>query len=279
MKFSLLLPLAAVSSALVIPDEAVMSQIPYERHRSPSLVDKTEQQLSQGPQGRVSCTRNVLESTLDSVADSIGTASSKLQEEVFDAEAWLASIPTGFEADHAQDDDQASQYRESVPHSGFSNGRRPRGPFHEPHQKPNMTVYELIASSKYTTKLAKLIEEVDLVDLLNGTSANFTIFAPIDKAFEKIPKHSHKPSKELIKALLTYHVSGEFYPAGKVLVSHTIPSLLPGEHLSEDPEATPQRLSINIGLNGLTVDFYSHIIAIDIVCQPSSGDFPLRFSN
>ena len=41
-----------------------------------------------------------------------------------------------------------------------------------------MTVYELIAKSKYTTKLAALINDYpDIVDILNGTEANYTIFA------------------------------------------------------------------------------------------------------
>ena len=50
---------------------------------------------------------------------------------------------------------------------------------HGHHHKPNETVYELISKSKYTTKLAALINEYeDVVELLNGTSANFTVFAP-----------------------------------------------------------------------------------------------------
>ncbi|PMD31472.1 hypothetical protein L207DRAFT_591432 [Hyaloscypha variabilis F] len=68
--------------------------------------------------------------------------------------------------------------------------------FHEP---PGLPVgegtdgYEVIAGSKYTTKLAKLINEFpDLVEVLNGTAANYTVFAPTDKAFEKIPEHGKK---------------------------------------------------------------------------------------
>jgi len=53
-----------------------------------------------------------------------------------------------------------------------------------------------------------------------------------------------------------------FFPAGRVLVTHTIPTLLMGDHLSSQPE--PQRLSVNIGLRGLTLNFYSRVIAINI---------------
>lgn len=130
---------------------------------------------------------------------------------------------------------------------------------------------ELIASSKYTTKLAALINEYeDVVTLLNGTLANYTVFAPTDKAFEKIPEHAPKPSKEELKKVLLYHVSADFYPASKVLVTHTVPTLL---EIPETLGIGPQRLSTNIGLKGLTVNFYSRIVAIDIVSSlhPSSS--------
>lgn len=45
-----------------------------------------------------------------------------------------------------------------------------------------------------------------------------------------------------------------------MLVTHTIPSLLAGEGIGGEP----QRLSTNIGLKGLTVNFYSRIVAINI---------------
>lgn len=90
------------------------------------------------------------------------------------------------------------------------------------------------------------------------------VFAPTDKAFEKIPDKAPKPSKEELKKILLYHVSEDFYPAGKVLVTHTIPTLLSVETLG----IGPQRLATEIGLKGLTVNFYSRIVAIDIVCHP-----------
>jgi len=123
-------------------------------------------------------------------------------------------------------------------------------------------VYQLIASSKYTTKLAKLINEYpDLVETLNGTAANYTVFAPTDKAFEKIPEGHKKPSKELIKKVLAYHVSPDFYPAGRVLVSHTIPTALGEESLGGEP----QRLRLGFSLTkGLNINFYSRIVAINI---------------
>ena len=249
MKCSNILPLAALTSAFVIPDEQVMSHVAVEsKQQSKSLFDKlpSKDVLNHDFENSVShvveCSRNAFDEAVEFASGIVETASQTFDESSYDTNAWLAA-----ELDSLDE------------HRGHGGHKR-----HGRHGKksPNMTVYQLISESKYTTKLAGLINEYDdLVQLLNGTAANYTIFAPIDKAFEKIPDKAPKPSKELLKKVLTYHVSSDFYPAGRVLVSHTIPTLLTGELLG----GNPQRLSTNIGLRGLTVNFYSRVIAIDIV--------------
>src|SRR4030095_7525694 len=70
----------------------------------------------------------------------------------------------------------------------------------------------------------KLNPKVDLVDTLNG--GEFTVFAPVDAAFAKLPKATlaalAKPSgAETLTTVLTYHVvAGQMTPkqiAGKTL--------------------------------------------------------------
>ncbi|MCJ1387393.1 hypothetical protein MMC18_000236 [Xylographa bjoerkii] len=265
MRFSNILPLAALSTALVIPDEQVMSQVAIESHRPadsafdklPSkehLVKEFENTFTQV----VESSKKVFDNAIESVTETVDTAEQAFNEaSYFDTKAWLDSTYNLFETTdevhggHGVHGDHPGRKR---PHHGPHRGGKP------PH-KSNMTVYELIATSKYTTKLAGLINQFDdLVELLNGTTANYTVFAPTDRAFEKIPEHAPKPSKEVLKKILTYHVSADFYPAGRVLVSHTIPSLLLEERLG----GAAQRLSTNIGLKGLTVNFYSRVVAIDI---------------
>lgn len=57
----------------------------------------------------------------------------------------------------------------------------PRGPHHGKPHHHNLTVYQLIAGSKYTTKLAKLINEYpDLVETLNGESISRTAFGELE---------------------------------------------------------------------------------------------------
>jgi len=99
-----------------------------------------------------------------------------------------------------------------------------------------------------------------LVETLNGTKANYTVFAPTDRAFKKIPKDHKEPSDELIKKVLTYHFSPDFYPAGRILVSHTVPTALGEDALGGEQ----QRLRISLGLRGLSVNFYSRVVAANI---------------
>lgn len=248
MKLITVLPLAALSSAFVVPDQNVMNQIAIESPKiSDSFFEKlpTKDRILSEAETTFSkvakCSKNAIDQAIEYAADVSHDLSRKVEETAFDTKSWLDS-----------------QYT-NIDRHGHHGPHDPHGPHGH---KSNLTVYELIAKSSYTTKLAELINEYDdLVELLNGTAANYTVFAPIDKAFEHIPKDAPKPSKETIKNVLLYHVSSEFYPAGRVLVSKTIPS----SYVEEGLGGQLQRLSTNIGITGLTVNFYSRIIAIDIV--------------
>lgn len=263
MKLTNILPLALSTAAFVIPDGHVMSQIAIESHQdSPSLLEQLPpashviDTLKYTISDVIESSRSAFDQAIES-AESVGKhVLSKSKHCSYEAESWLASKLESF--DHHD-------------HHGDHGHHGHHGPPHG--HKSNKTVYELIAESKYTTKLASLINEYsDLVTLLNGTAANYTVFAPIDSAFEKIPKEAPKPTKEELKSLLLYHVSSEFYPAGRVLVTHTIPSSLSEDTLGGEL----QRLSTNIGIRGLTVNFYSRIIAVDIV---STGWIPIGLTS
>ncbi|KAB8206279.1 FAS1 domain-containing protein [Aspergillus parasiticus] len=140
----------------------------------------------------------------------------------------------------------------------------PFSQLHPPHHPPSdKTIYELITESKYTTILAKLIkEDEELVHLLNSTETNHTFFAPTDDAFKKIPHHDdHKPPKELIRAFIKYHLVPGVWDARTVFHSHTLPTELESPALGDK---LPQRLSVRAGWRGLTLNFYSRIVAPDI---------------
>ncbi|TVY55868.1 Aurofusarin biosynthesis cluster protein S [Lachnellula cervina] len=265
MKFiNTLLPLAAVSSAFVIPDEQLTNQILIQSKKdSQTFLDRLQGNAEAAWDGveetfkdAVAFSENAIDNAINAGKSAKSTFECHMSMTKFDIQGWLdSSMPLSTMEDvdifAGTDDKPHKPHKPHHPHHGH-------GPHHH---KPNQTVYELIASSKYTTKLAKLINEYpDLVDTLNGTAANYTVFAPTDKAFEKIPHH-HKPSKEIIKKILAYHVSPDFYPAGRVLVTHTIPTALGEDSLGGEP----QRLRVGLSLSkGLNINFYSRIIAINI---------------
>ncbi|KAL9070336.1 MAG: hypothetical protein Q9157_005846 [Trypethelium eluteriae] len=257
MRFTQLVPLAAVGTAFVLPDEQVLKDVAIEtKSKAKSFYESIPSRSDvlgslRDAAGEVAeLNKDAFDQAFDHVAESGEAAYETIHQVGYDAEAWFQSTKNSF------DDTVLEEAPVQIKDALYD---RP----HHPHHKPNKTVYELIAESKYTTKLAKLINDnEDLVELLNGTSANFTVFAPTDRAFAKIPEGAPEPSPEQIAALLSYHVSPSFYPAGRVLKTHTIPTLLNSSSLGSSP--LPQRLSINVGLRGLTVNFYSRIVAIDV---------------
>jgi uncharacterized surface protein with fasciclin (FAS1) repeats len=263
MKSLSLLGLAAAATAFVVPDQETLNSLRIETHEEDSHPfwdhisdpERIWEDLEKKFDEATSTAKSYFDEAVDFTFDTAVEYGEKF-EHAFAGQAWL---------DSASDDldmfDRPPHH--GPPHHGPPHHGPPhRRPHHPPHHgPPNQTVYELISKSKYTTKLAKAINEFDdLVELLNGTTANFTLFAPTDRAFEKIPKHAPKPPKEFLKKLLTYHVSPDFYPAGRVLTSRTIPSALNAEGIG----GNPQRLATEISFKGLTVNFYSRVVAVDI---------------
>lgn len=61
---------------------------------------------------------------------------------------------------------------------------------------------------------------------------------------------------------MSYHVIPDFYPAKRVLFADTAPTLMKSEHLGSEPE--PQRLTFGLSFKGVTVNFYSGVVAVNI---------------
>lgn len=91
-----------------------------------------------------------------------------------------------------------------------------------------------------------------------------TFFVPLDSAFRNHKDANITGHEKLVERVIMYHALAGFYPAGKVLVSHTLPSLLKDKFIGDD-EAF-QRLRVGLGFpKGLTINFFSKIVVIDIV--------------
>ncbi|KAI7632975.1 hypothetical protein KC322_g22494, partial [Hortaea werneckii] len=204
MKFTQILPLAAVSSAFVLPSQEQLQDVAVEaNHRGQEwyddalkekdeLLDSFKQHYEDVEDTTKSAWSDFYRSSKSVIDDAFDYASETadgLKDKAYDTssqvESWLRT--EGDELYDSFDDHHDGPPHHGPPHHG--------GPHHPPHHgPPNQTVYQLIAESKYTTKLAKLINKYDdLVETLNNTAANYTVFAPTDKAFAKIPEHAPEP--------------------------------------------------------------------------------------
>jgi len=236
MRFLAFLPFASLAAGFVIVDEQVLKEF------GKDVVEQSQ---------------NAIDLVFEKLASTGEQVSDKIHETGYDVEAWLAGSPFASDDVDAFDEDHPPHHK--PPHHKPPHHGKPHHPPH--HHKSNLTIYQLISKNKYTTKLAELINEYpDLVDTLNGTKANYTLFAPTDEAFKRIPDHGKKPSKEFIKDVLLHHVSDEFYPAGRVLHSYTIPTLYQPKNLGN-----AQRLTVRLTLHGPAINFYSKLVAVDLV--------------
>lgn len=268
---------ASLASALVIPDEQVLASLEIEQHREHDTTDN----------GLFHHAADILHSSQKSVIDGVHEFRHALDDALEAAAAAQeqqhgnGAVGDGYQLDEDDDSyviqsdyiDHDLGYRydllQDVNDNDGEHGRdRPHHPHHHPHHgQSDLTIYELISRSKYTTKLAKLVDQdEELVQLLNSTKANYTVFAPTDDAFAKIPKDHPEPSKEFLRNVLLYHISPGVYSAGRVFYSHTLPTLYNETGLGEN---LPQRISIRKGWRGLTVNFYARIVAVNIVSIPS----------
>lgn len=70
------------------------------------------------------------------------------------------------------------------------------------------TIADTAAATPQLSTLSKLLADAGLADTLRGTGP-FTVFAPSDEAFKKVPAKTMAElaaSKELLRAVLTFHV-------------------------------------------------------------------------
>lgn len=89
------------------------------------------------------------------------------------------------------------------------------------HKKTDKNIVEVAVGAGQFTTLAKALEAADLVDALKA-DGKFTVFAPTDEAFAKLPagtlQELLKPAnKEKLRSILLYHVVQGKVPAKDVV--------------------------------------------------------------
>lgn len=178
MKLIQILPLAVFSTAFVIPDEQVMNQVAIESDRAPDSFlekipskDKAMKQFEDSFTKLIDTSKNAFDDVIEYATEAKEEVSDKAYETAYHVSSWLDSA-----TDRVQElgEDRIPFSECDEDHHG-GKGRKGRKGHHGHGKKPNLTVYELISESKYTTKLAALINEYeDVVELLNGTAANYS---------------------------------------------------------------------------------------------------------
>lgn len=87
-----------------------------------------------------------------------------------------------------------------------------------PAAKQEKNIVQVAASNKQFTTLVSLLKQAGLVGALQ--KGNYTVFAPTNAAFAKLPKATLQAVGEnpaLLKKVLTYHVLKGKVPAAKVV--------------------------------------------------------------
>jgi uncharacterized surface protein with fasciclin (FAS1) repeats len=112
-----------------------------------------------------------------------------------------------------------------------------------------------IAAGQFTT-LVKLVQEAGLVDALRGEGP-FTVFAPTDEAFAKLPKKQVDAllkDKEALRRVLLYHVV-----QGKVMASDVT-------KMRSAKTLQGQNINIRVRNNVVRIND-AKVIKADIVCS------------
>lgn len=111
-----------------------------------------------------------------------------------------------------------------------------------------------IAAGQFKT-LVKLVQEAGLVDALRGKGP-FTVFAPTDEAFAKLPKSQVEAllkDKEALRRVLLYHVV-----SGKVMASDVT-------KLRSAKTLQGQNIRIRVRNNTVNIND-AKVVKADIVC-------------
>jgi uncharacterized surface protein with fasciclin (FAS1) repeats len=117
------------------------------------------------------------------------------------------------------------------------------------------TIVETAVNAGNFKTLVAAVQAAGLVDTLNGTGP-FTVFAPTDEAFAKLPEGTVEGllgDKEKLTKILTYHVV-----SGKVMAADV-------SGMTEAPSLEGGMLKVDTS-NGVMIND-AHVVTADIECS------------
>ncbi|KAJ5819367.1 hypothetical protein N7474_004958 [Penicillium riverlandense] len=271
MRFAhLFLPVAAVaplSSAFVVPDEKVLGQF------------RLEKQQPERNAGELDVPSHVVDIEEDDIDSDLLWALTMMKDEhdsVFDVVDSYSYIATPEESgctsqedgeygddgddsdsDDEGDDDDDDDGEHRAPH------RRPRRPHRGPYPHPHpgrcpgsdlcpaqLTIWELLSEDRQTAHLADILSsDTNLVTLLNSSAANYTVFAPTNRALARLPREGgggKKPSRKFLSRLLRYHIIPGRVGVEELVAAglQTLPTLFNESALGKN---LPQRVVVSRG--------------------------------
>ncbi|KAI0862949.1 FAS1 domain-containing protein [Xylaria cubensis] len=264
MRYTNLLPLAvALASAVVIPDDATAQDLGLEVENQAEKAGKTTAEwwdtLRSTAQEHGAQIKKPIDETISSWWEPLRSKIDETLETLDHAEKNVEEV-----VDALLDDDEDSPIIFGANELDHKPGHGRHGHHGRQHTPSNYTLYQAISESNYTKKFVALVNDFpDIVDLLNSTDSNVTVFVPVDSAFDKIPEHGHKPPKEFVEKILQYHILPGFYPARNVVDSHTLPTALKSPALAD----RPQRLRVSVSFFRLKINFYAHAFKLDYLAK------------
>ncbi len=117
------------------------------------------------------------------------------------------------------------------------------------------TIVETAVNAGNFKTLVAAVQAAGLVDTLNGTGP-FTVFAPTDEAFAKLPEGTVEGllgDKDKLTKILTYHVV-----SGKVMAADV-------SGMTEAPSLQGEMLKVDTS-NGVMIN-NAHVVTADIECS------------
>jgi transforming growth factor-beta-induced protein len=92
---------------------------------------------------------------------------------------------------------------------------------------PKKNIVEVAVGAGRFDTLVSLVQQAGLAETLSGKGP-FTVFAPTDKAFEKVPAKTLEAlgnDRKALRRVLLYHVAEGRYPAARVVKKRSIATL------------------------------------------------------
>lgn len=283
--FSLFLPLATLSSALVIPKQEALDTLAEILSRA-EASDSAEL-VVQGLQGQNE--EPGIESWLGMAAakngyDARSDLASSLPWLEPDSEKSVRMLQDD-EGDRDRDDDEPNDedddpdYEDDDPDYEDDDPDFERPPHHHPHRPPRYrpgpprrcppdmfcpeehTIWELISNSRRTERLADIISgEDNIIDLLNDAKTNHTLFAPTNRGLGRFL--DERPSPKSLRQIEHYQIIPGALPIGKMRRHQTFPTTLNLSSLGKD---VPQRVVVSLHHDEIVLNGMTRVTTGDIV--------------